>query len=446
MFKKLILFVVSLVSVNTINAQIIDKVIGVVGKYSILYSDLQTLMIEQQKSGLGIDKCKAYETLVYQKLLLAQADRDSVVVNDQEVDQELSKRLNYFIQQFGSEEKLEQFYGKRTNVIKDEMRSDVQEQLVAQKMSSKITGDGKITPAEVRAFYKTIPVDSLPLINSEVELSQIVRKPQYSTEEKNATKDKLEGYRQRVISGESSIALLARLYSEDPGSAKEGGLIENVGKGQMVPEFEGVAFKLKEGEVSKVFETAYGYHFIQLVKRKGEVVDLRHILLMPKISNADFFKCKKELDTILTSINQGKYSFEIAVKKFSDDKDTKLNSGIMINQRTASTKFDNEDLSVMDQNLVPALNGMKVGDITPAMQYTTPDGKPAYRIVKLKNRIDPHKANLKDDYQKISSIAVAHQNKNAVKNWIKRRSAITYIKLDDEYKCQFENDWTINNN
>jgi peptidyl-prolyl cis-trans isomerase SurA len=446
MFKKLILFVVSLVSVNTINAQIIDKVIGVVGKYSILYSDLQTLMIEQQKSGLGIDKCKAYETLVYQKLLLAQADRDSVVVNDQEVDQELSKRLNYFIQQFGSEEKLEQFYGKRTNVIKDEMRSDVQEQLVAQKMSSKITGDGKITPAEVRAFYKTIPVDSLPLINSEVELSQIVRKPQYSTEEKNATKDKLEGYRQRVISGESSIALLARLYSEDPGSAKEGGLIENVGKGQMVPEFEGVAFKLKEGEVSKVFETAYGYHFIQLVKRKGEVVDLRHILLMPKISNADFFKCKKELDTILTSINQGKYSFEIAVKKFSDDKDTKLNSGIMINQRTASTKFDNEDLSVMDQNLVPALNGMKVEDITPAMQYTTPDGKPAYRIVKLKNRIDPHKANLKDDYQKISSIAVAHQNKNAVKNWIKRRSAITYIKLDDEYKCQFENDWTINNN
>jgi len=167
---------------------------------------------------------------------------------------------------------------------------------------------------------------------------------------------------------------------------------------------------------------------------------------MPKISNADFFKCKKELDTILTSINQGKYSFEIAVKKFSDDKDTKLNSGIMINQRTASTKFDNEDLSVMDQNLVPALNGMKVEDITPAMQYTMPDGKPAYRLVKLKNRIDPHKANLKDDYQKISSIAVAHQNKNAVKNWIKRRSAITYIKLDDEYKCQFENDWTINNN
>lgn len=446
MFKKLLFFNILFFFIYNLNAQVIDKVIGVVGKYSILYSDLQNLMVEQQKSGLGIDKCKAYETLVYQKLLLAQADRDSVVVNDQEVDQELSKRLNYFIQQFGSEEKLEQFYGKRTNVIKDEMRSDVQEQLVAQKMASKITGDGKITPAEVRAFYKTIPVDSLPLINSEVELSQIVRKPQYSLEEKNATKDKLESYRQRVISGESSIALLARLYSEDPGSAKEGGLIENVGKGQMVPEFEGVAFKLKEGEVSKVFETTYGYHFIQLVKRKGEVVDLRHILLMPKISNADFFKCKKELDTILTSINQGKYSFELAVKKFSDDKDTKLNSGIMINQRTASTKFDNEDLSVMDQNLVPALNGMKIDDITPAMQYTMPDGKPAYRLIKLKNRIEPHKANLKEDYQKISTIAVAHQNKNAVKNWIKRRSAITYIKLDNEYKCSFENDWTINSN
>lgn len=446
MFSRLANTLLFLLLLQISSAQVIDKVIGVVGKYSVLYSDLQNLMIEQQKSGLGVDKCKAYETLIYQKLLLAQADRDSVVVSDQEVDQELSKRMNYFIQQFGSEEKLEQFYGKRTNVIKDEMRTDVQEQMIAQKMAGKITGDGKITPAEVRAFYKTIPEDSLPLINSEVELSQIVRKPQFSEEEKTNTKEKLESYRQRVLSGESSIALLARLYSEDPGSAKEGGLIENVGRGQMVPEFEGVAFKLKEGEVSKVFETTYGYHFIQLVKRKGEVVDLRHILLMPKINNADFFKCKKELDTILVSIKNGKYTFEQAVKKFSDDKDTKQNSGILVNQRTASTKFDNEDLTEIDQNLVPALNGMNVGDITPAMQFTMPDGKPGYRLMKLKNRIDPHKANLKDDYQKIANIAIAQQNKNAVKNWIKRRSKITYIKLNDEFKCNFENEWTILSN
>lgn len=447
MFKFKFLIVFFCVSVSAFSQQkVIDKIIGVIGKYPILLSDLQNTMLEQEKRDLNINKCRAFETLVFQKLLVAQADRDSVVVNDNEVEQELNRRMAYYIQQFGSEEKLEQFYGKRTNVIKDELRGDVKEQLIAQKMQGKITGDTKLTPAEVRIFFQSLPEDSLPLVNSEVELQQIVKKPTFSAEEKNVAKKQLEEYRQQVVSGTKKMSTLATLYSEDPGSAKTGGRIDNVARGMMVPEFEAVAFKLKEGEVSHVFETTYGYHFIELIKRKGELLDLRHILLIPKMSNADFFNCKLQLDSILQWIKEGKYTFEEAARLFSDDKDTKQNGGLMINPQTASTKFDNETLSEMDPNLIVTINSMQIGDISKPMQFTNMvDGKPGFRILKLKNRIDPHKTNLKDDYQKLAIMATANHNKKMIKDWIKKRSKITYIKLDPEYSCKFENDWTISN-
>ena len=426
--------------------QVIDKVIGVVGKYPILLSDLQNAMLEREKQESGISKCKAFEMLVFQKLLVAQADRDSVTVTDAEVDRELDQRMSYYIQQFGSEEKLEEFYGKRTNVIKDELRSDVQEQLVAQKMQGKITGEVKLTPAEVRVFFNAIPKDSLPLINSEIELQQIVKKPTYSAEAKQEAKELLEGYRKQVLEKPERMKTLAVLYSEDPGSASKGGFYANVVRGVMDPAFESAAFRLKQGEVSEVFETSYGYHFIQLVQRKGELLDLRHILIIPKMSNADFYQGKIILDSIYSEIKNGKISFEDAAKKYSDDNDTKLNGGLMINRNTASTKFSNEDLNMMDQNLIVTLNAMQIGEISKPMQFMNmSDGKPAFRILKLKNRIDPHTTNLKDDYQKIANMANADYNKKQVKNWIKSKSKITYIKLDPEFICTFENQWTISN-
>lgn len=445
MLKFIGLFSLLLISHITSAQQVVlDRVIGVIGKYPLLYSDLQNGMIEQEKSEQRINKCKAMEILLFQKLLIAQADRDSVTVSDNEVDNELNRRMAYFINQFGSEEKLEAYYGKRTNVIKDDLRNDVKEQLLAQKMQQKITGDVKLTPAEVRLFYKTIPEDSLPLVNSEVELQQIVKRPSFSAEAKKEARETLEGYRQRILKGESSLSLLARLYSEDPGSAKDGGRINNVTRGMMVPEFEAVAFKLKNGEVSQVFETSYGYHIIELEQRKGDLLDLRHILIIPKMSNADFFKCKYELDSIHQAIKEGKITFEEAARKYSDDKDTKQNGGLMVNPATASTKFDNEDLSQMDQNMVVTINAMQVGDISNPMQFTSmTDGKPGYRIIKLKNRIDPHKTNLKDDYQKIQMMATADKNKKLVKEWIRKRSKITYIKVDPEFSCKFENDWVL---
>ncbi|MBS1652508.1 MAG: peptidylprolyl isomerase [Bacteroidetes bacterium] len=434
-----------------LNAQtkVLDKVIAVVGKNPVLLSDIEGAMAEQEKNNMPLNKCQAFEAIVLQKLLIAQAERDSVVVNDNEVEQEMSKRMSYFINQFGSEEKLEEFYGKRINIIKDELRQDVKEQLVSQKMRGKIIGDTKLTPAEVRLYSSSVPQDSLPLVNSEVELQQIVIKPRYSEDEKLAAHDKLENIRKQVLNGEKSIAMMARLYSEDPGSAKDGGVINNVTKGMMVPEFESVAFRLKTGEISNVFETPYGYHFIQLIKRKGELLDLRHILIMPKLSNADVFRAKLVLDTIYNEIKENKISFENAARKYSEDKDTKQNGGLMINQATASTKFDMESITELDKNLVITLNSMELNDFSKPMQFHERDGKPAYRLVRLKNRIDPHRANIKDDYPRLLMMATAERNKKILKEWIHKRSKITYMKFDSEYSiCKFPKEWvisTINN-
>ncbi|HOZ88228.1 MAG TPA: peptidylprolyl isomerase [Bacteroidia bacterium] len=442
---KVIIVAASLFCFSKTRSQVIDKVIGVVGKYPILLSDLQNSMMEREKQGLPMNSCLALETLVFQKLLIAQADRDSVTVSDDEVERELSQRMSYFVTQFGSEEKLEAFYGKRTNVIKDELRADVSDQLLAEKMRSKITGEAKLTPSEVKIFYNSVPQDSLPLIDSEVELEQITRRPVYSVEAKQEAKDRLEGYRQEVLRDPKRMKTVAVLYSDDPGSSKVGGIIENVPRGVMDPAFEAVAFRLKKGEVSNVFESAYGYHFIQLIQRKGELVDLRHVLIIPKMNSADFFRCKQQLDSLHTEITAGRMSFEDAAKKYSDDKDTKLNGGLMINPHTANTKFSNEDISQMDQNMIVTMNSMQIGDISNPMEFYGNDGKRGYRLLKLKNRIDPHKTNLKDDYQKLSLMATNEKNKKLVKDWIRKRSKITYIKLDPEYACKFENQWTINN-
>lgn len=443
--RKIVLTLVLFGSLIHIKAQEnIDKVIGVVGKYPILKSDLQNMFLDGENQGADFNLCKSFEMLVYQKLLVAQADRDSVTVTDSEVDTELNRRMAYFISQFGSEAKLEEFYGKRTNVIKDELRPEVQDQLVAEKMSGKISGEIKLSPAEVRLFYNSIPQDSLPLVDSEVELQQLVKKPTASHQSRQDAKEFLESLRQRVLKGES-MSTMARLYSEDPASAREGGLYNNIGRGQFDPAFEAVMFRLKNGEISTIFESAYGFHFVELVQRRGELVDVRHILIVPKITNDDYMRSKKQLDSIYTAITAATISFEEAVKKFSDDSETRQNGGLMINPATASTKFDNEVLSQIDKNLIATLNTMKVGDVSRSMQFAAADGHPGFRMLRLKNRIDPHRTNLKDDYQKINLMAMEARKKELVREWIKRRSKITYIRLDPEYKCKFENDWTISN-
>lgn len=445
MFKKGFFIAFILVAFHAPAQQIIDKVIAVVGKYPLLLSDYETYRLEKEKETPGSPPCKAFEELLYSKLLLAQADRDSVVVSDAEVDTELDKRLAYYINMFGGDEsKFEAFYGKRTSVFKDDMRDDVRNQLVSQKMRQNITGDIKLTPSEVRTYFNAIPSDSLPVVNTELQIGHIVKMPPVSEQAKKDARAAIESYRERVLKGES-MSVLAALYSEDPGSAKNGGRYESVMRGVMVPEFEATAFRLKKGEISEVFETPYGYHFVELIARKGETVDLRHILVTPKMSQLDVFKAKLFLDSLQKEIVDGKITFEEAAKKFSDEKETKQNGGLLINPQSGATKWENEEISQMDQNLVFVFDKMNVGDVSTAVQYNTPDGKPAYRILTIISRTDPHKMNYKDDYAKLLQMATFDRQRKLIKEWIEKRSKLTYIKIDPEYNCSLEYKWYISN-
>lgn len=433
-------------SIAVAQPQVLDKVIAVIGKNPLLLSEVETTMLQQKEKMPDITKCRVFEDLLFQKLLLAQADRDSITVDDKEVDGELTRRIQYYVGMLGSEEKFEEFYGKRISVFKDELRDDVKEQLMAQKMQQKITGDKKLTPNEVRTYFNTIPFDSLPLINSELQIGHIVKNPPVTEAEKEAVRAKLEGYRQRVLNGES-MSVIAALYSEDPGSAKNGGRYESVMRGQFVPEFEAVAFRLKPGEVSEVFSTTYGYHFIQLIARKGESVDVRHVLMAPQVSPQDINTAKLMLDTIRTKIVNGEISFKDAALKYSDDKETKQNGGMLLNPATNTLKWELEDIGQVDPKLVFMFeNEMKVGDVSPVIQYTGLDNKPAWRLMYLQSRTEPHKANLNDDYMKILNMATFENQKNAIANWINKKSKQTYIKVDNDFNtCKLEHAWTIKN-
>jgi peptidyl-prolyl cis-trans isomerase SurA len=444
---KLFFFLLFLGTVSYSQPIVLDKVVAVVGKNPLLLSEIETNLLQQKekKTITENDRCKTFEDVLFQKLLLSQADRDSITVTDQEVDGELTRRIQYYVGMLGGEDKFEAFYGKRISVFKEELRDDVKNQLMAQKMQQKITGDAKLTPSEVKLFFNTLPIDSLPLVNSELEIGHIVCRPPITDAAKTAVREQLDGYRQRVLKGES-MSVIAALYSEDPGSAKNGGYYQFM-RGQMVPEFEAISFRLKPGEISEIFETTYGYHFIQSIGRKGESVEVRHVLMSPKISQLEVLKAKDNLDSIRDLIVEGKISFSDAALKYSTDKDTKQNGGILINPASNNTKWELEEIGEMDQNLVFMLeNQMKVGDVSPVIQYATPDGKQAWRIVYLKSRTEPHKANMKDDYIKLLNMATYDKHKKLIKDWIEKKSKSTYIKIDDQEfnSCKLEYSWTIN--
>ncbi|MHB8261579.1 MAG: peptidylprolyl isomerase [Bacteroidia bacterium] len=424
--------------------QNIDKTIGVVGKYIVLHSELEREIKGMVANGTKVTdslRCTIFDELLYQKLLLAQADKDSIQVKDEQVDAEMDRRMNYYLGQFGSEEKFEAFYGKSVKQYKEEMRDDIRNILVAQQMQGKVVSEIKVSPSDVRTYYSSIPSDSLPLVNTEVEICQLVKKPEVSDEAKKAARAKLEGYRQRVLNGES-MAVIATLYTEDPGSAKTGGRYDGIARGQFVPEFEAVAFRLKPGEVSEIFESPFGYHFIQLIARRGELVDCRHILAVAKVSALDVVNAKIALDTIYQNIKSGKITFCDACAKYSSDKDTKNNCGTMQNVAAGSTRFEIEDLGQVDPNLVSILDNMKIGEITKPLPQQSADGKQSFRIIYLKSRSEPHKANLKDDYHRLQGMAQANKQKNTVDAWVNKKLRSIYVRIDDSYRvCSFRHNW-----
>lgn len=444
--KKYFLYILCAFSLAASAQQNVDKIIAVVGKYIVIRSDLERELKALRAEGIKITdstRCSILDELMYQKLLIAQADKDSVRVKDEQVDAEMDRRMNYYLGQFGSEEKFEAFYGKTVKQYKEEMRDDIHNILVAQQMQQKVVGDIKVSPADVRNFYNSIPSDSLPLINTEVEIGQLTKKPVVSEEAKKAAREKLEGYRQRVMSGEMSMATIAALYTEDPGSAKTGGRYDGIARGVFVPEFEAVAFRLKPGEISEIFESPFGYHFIQLIARRGELVDIRHILVTAKVSNQDILDAKTALDTIYQHIVDGKITFCAACAKYSDDKDTKNNCGAVQNVSAGSTRFEIEEIGQVDQNLVFTLDKMQPGEISkPLPSQQGQDAKPSFKIVYLKTRSEPHKANLKDDYQRMQNLAQMHKQKSTVDAWVNKKLKSIYVRIDDEYKnLPFRHNW-----
>lgn len=446
MKNLLLTFLISILSLATMaqEGQPIDRVIAVVGGNISLQSELETQYLQMLASGYEPNddsRCIIFEELLYGNLLLHRAKVDSLEISDGEVEDELNRRLEYFISQLGSQEKLEEYYEKSILEIKDEFRELIKEQLMSQRMQQQITGDIKVTPAETRAYFNRIPKDSLPLINTEIEIGRIMRRPAVTKAQKEEAKSKAEELRQRVLDGESFRAL-AILYSEDPGSAKQGGDLGFFTRGMMVPEFDAVAFSLKEDSVSEVFETSYGYHFVEMMERRGEQINVRHILVRAKTSLEDLEKAHTFLDSIHGLIMDKKITFAEAAEKFSDDEETKINGGMMFNPMTGATTFEMDQLGSIDQRLFLTVENMQPGDISKAVKTQSPDGKEAYNLFFLKTKTEPHVANMKDDYQRIQQAALGEKKNKAIEKWINSKAAETYVKIDDAYKdCPFAHRW-----
>ncbi len=424
---------------------VLDKVIAVVGKNMIKLSDLETTYL-QQKQRFGIveneyeEKCDIFEGLLINKLMLHQAQIDSVVVTQDRVDREMDNRVNYMIRQAGSREILEKQMRKTVPEIKEYYKDLIKENILINEISDKLTREIKVTPKEVEDYYNSIPADSIPTIDDEYEFSQIVILPKITKEEKEAVKQRLEGYRERVLQGDR-FTTLATLYSEDPASAKKGGELGFFPRGFMVAEFEQVAFSLREGEVSPVFETKYGFHIIQLIERRGDQVNCRHILLQPKVSDMELFRTKQTLDSIHNLIKENKITFEEAIKQFSDHP-TKLTGGAIINPYTASARFPKENINEMMENLDKIdFSNYNQGDIISPTLFKTELGS-AYRLIKITTKIPKHKINLREDYDKIYNSALESAKTKAIMEWANRRIPKTYIRLDKDYTdCDFNMNW-----
>lgn len=423
---------------------VIDQIVAVIGGNVILQSDIESqyeqyLAQQGNKGNSATVKCGLLENMLFQKLLLNQAELDSVTVSDGQVESELDRRLRYYISMMGSKEKFEEFYKKSVVEFKEEMREDVRELMMVDNVQQTLTKDVKITPSEVRSFYKALPEDSIPLINSEVKMAQLVKLPPVNREEIERVKNKLQEIRYRVINGES-FATLAILYSEDPGSAKQGGELGLFGRGEMFPEFEAAAFTLKKDDVSEIVKTDAGYHILQLIERRGEYVNVRHILVRPKVSPIDLAKAKVELDSISKMIKNKTYTFDEAVKKFSDDP-SKNNGGLIINPMTGSPLFESDQL---DPKVFFVIDKLDKGEISQPVQFQTDDGKDAYRILYLMERSEPHQANLVLDYDRIQDWALEQKKKKALNDWIQEKMDNTYIKVNDIYNaCDFRSKWNF---
>lgn len=421
---------------------VVDKVAAVVGNHIILLSDIET-QLQQYLTQTTLSeeelRCRIIDQLLLNKLLLHQAAIDSVEVTEDQVEQKINQNMAYYISQIGSAEALEKYYGKSIAQLKEEFRPMIKDQLVTQQMQSKVTSNVNANPSDVKAFFDNIPKDSLPLINAEVEYAQILRNVPVGAEEKANAKEQITILRDRILKGED-FGTLALLYSQDKESAKQNGELGFVNRGDLVPEFEAAAFRLKSVEdVSPVIQTQFGYHIVQLIERRGEKINVRHILIPVKVTNEDVVRTQVEMDTLVAKLRRGEITFSEAAEKYSDDKDTKLNGGLVVNPATGSSHFEAD---MVDPVILFQLDKMKVGEFSNPISTTTREGGQGFRILFLKSRSEPHRLNLKDDYQKLQELALSDKQNMILEQWRNKKKLTTYIRIGEDYSsCPIIKDW-----
>ena len=424
---------------QNISAQrkIIDEVVAVVGDKRILYSDIEQNYLQLKAQGEKVDensKCLILENMLVQKLLLNQSEIDSIEVTDSQVDQELDSRMKYFINSIGSQEKLEEYFKKTTLEIKEDFRDEIRDGLLTGKMRQKITEGLSVTPSEVRAFFKTIPQDSLPYINSEVEYNQILMYPKSNEASIIDVRERLLNLRERIMNGES-FATLAVVYSEDPQSAVKGGDIGWMTKTELEPEYAKVAFTLKKGQISKIVETAFGFHIIQCLDRTEDRVHTRHILLRPTIARDEKRHIIDRLDSVIRLVRLDSVKFDVAAIRWSEDKDTRLNGGQAVNPYKGGTFWGMDEFR---PNELSIINSLKVGEISEPYESMDSKGKTCYKVIWLKKRTNPHVGNLKDDYNLFKARAAQSKQNDLVNEWVEEKIKTTYIKISDKYRsCPF---------
>lgn len=433
MLKKLFLLIclpmLALAQEAPIN---IDRIVAKVDNYIILRSEVEQLYLKSVQQQQPVSKCQALESMVVNKLLVAKAEIDSVYVEDKQVDDQLTARMQQMIQIYGNEKNIIEQFGKSLETLKSEVRSQVKEQLIAQKMQGKITENLKITPNEVKKFFNRIPTDSLPQIPSEVQLAHIVRLAKVTKAQKEELSERLLDYKRRVLAGEK-FEDLAKEYSEDPGSRQFGGDLGWSKRGAMVPQFEASAMKLKPNEISNVVESDFGLHLIQTLELRGQEFHARHILLRPDYNRLDVTDATHFLDSIRTEIVKDSIKFEKAAKDFSEDKQTQDGGGILIDPQSGSSKMPLDES--MEPTLYFMIDSMKVGTITAPLPYRSEDGKTGVRIIFYKAKHAPHKASLNDDFEKLKDFAMMEKRNIEIEKWFKKATADVYIKIDPEFEA-----------
>jgi len=434
--------------------QVIDKVVAVVGKNIILQSDIENQYIQYRMQGMAQGtgqevRAKILEDLLLQKLMLNQAEMDSITVTNDEVERQMDQRIRYFMSYFGSQERMEEQFGKTLTEIKDELRHAIKDQMLQEQVQAKIMENVVVTPQEVKDFYLSIPRDSLPTISPQYEIVQIVKRPPVSIDEKLQVKERLYQIRKRILDGESSFSTMAVLYSEDPGSARQGGELGFAGKGVYATEFENVAFNLRDGEISDVVETEFGFHIIQLIERRGETINCRHILLTAKVPVEALERAQLQLDSVAQLIRNGSMTFEEACRKYSDD-DTRNNGGYLTNASTGGNWISLKDLQDLEnnypeyKNLAFVLSRLEVGQVSDPLPMVTNDNKDAFRLIMVKRVMEAHPANLRDDYSLIQNWALNMKRQAAISKWVRDKAAKAYIRLDEAYRnCDFYYDWNF---